>query len=180
MMPTTTTDSPNKAQEAVSTDVPSRDPFQLIKNSVTLPEAIAKLDLGSINSSKKFFCPHHDDRRGENPNAHYFEDAERYHCFNCGTGGDVIDLWAAGTGTAPGAEAVYSLGEAFGINLPERDPELERRVKERRDWEAAYLMGARELYEALGEHAPEVRRPAHRAGPTRARGRRSDPHRRRV
>jgi DNA primase len=56
-------------------------------------------------------------------------------------------------GIEPGIEAALDLAQEYGVELPEMDPEDQKKVQERREREAGYLSEAEACHEALVGHA---------------------------
>jgi len=72
-------------------------------------------------------CPFH----GENTPSFHCEDKKgRYHCFGCGASGDHFRFLTENDGLSF-PEAVERVAEIAGVPLPERDPEAEKREKEK-------------------------------------------------
>ena len=72
-------------------------------------------------------CPFH----GENTPSFHCEDRKgRYHCFGCGVSGDHFRFLTELDGLAF-PEAVERVAEMAGVPMPARDPDAERREKER-------------------------------------------------
>jgi len=74
------------------------------------------------------------------------------HCFACGFHGDVIDVWAAMRGLARPIEAALDLAREFSVQLPEMNPEVRQKAKERREKEDLYLEQARDCHSALSRY----------------------------
>lgn len=62
---------------------------QLIREQVSVPEAVDMLDLGPVDGQGKIFCPLHEELT---PSFHVYED--HFKCFGCGLHGDVVWLVA--------------------------------------------------------------------------------------
>jgi len=72
-------------------------------------------------------CPFH----GENTPSFHCEDKKgRYHCFGCGVSGDHFRFLTENAGLSF-PEAVERVAEMAGVPMPERDPEAEKREKEK-------------------------------------------------
>src|SRR5215217_367333 len=130
-------------------------PFEQIRQSLSLEDLVGREDLPleSEGKTKRTLCPHHAD---SDPSCRIYPD-DRYYCFACGSGGDVSDFHAALRGLEPGVDATYAIAEEFGIELPDLDSGLEKRLRERRRRERELLGEARELHEKLANH-PEIER----------------------
>src|SRR3982751_3646019 len=63
--------------------------------------------------------------------------------------GDVVEVWAAMRGFDRPIEAALGLAREFGVELPGRDPEAQRKAQEHREREAKYMSQAEECHEAL-------------------------------
>jgi DNA primase len=88
------------------------------------------------------------------PSMHNFGD--HVHCFSCGFHGDAVDVWAAMRGFDRPIEAALDLAREYDVELPEQDPEVQRRAQEHREKEDFYLKQARASHHALARH-PNVR-----------------------
>ena len=83
--------------------------FETVKASVSPSRAAEHYGL-TVSRSGMTRCPFHDDRH---PSMKFYED--RFHCFGCQTGGDVIDLTAKLFGIT-NREAAQKLTADFGIH----------------------------------------------------------------
>ncbi len=92
------------------------------------------------------------DHVDDTPSFHCYPD-QRFKCFCCQRHGDVTDLWAGVKGIEPGIEAAFNLAQAYGVEVPQRDPEAQKRAEEHRKQEAEYLRQAEACHEALSVHA---------------------------
>jgi DNA primase/transcriptional regulator with XRE-family HTH domain len=120
--------------------------FETLRERVPLEEIVGPR---SDVRANRVHCvaPDHNDA---NPSMHLYE--ERVHCFSCGFHGDVVDMWAAMRGFDRPIEAALDLARKYGVELPERDPEAERRAEERRRHEADCFREAEARHEALEQH----------------------------
>ena len=124
--------------------------FETLREHVDLAELIGRyIEL----EGKKARCvaPGHEDAT---PSLHLYHN--RVHCFACGFHGDVTDVWAAIKGFDRRAEAAMDLAREYGVELPETDPEAERKAEEQRRRETEYAWQAQERHAALDRH-PHVR-----------------------
>ena len=79
----------------------------------TIVGAVTKLKVAG--SEWKACCPFHSEKT---PSFTIFSDGERYHCFGCGVGGDVIDFVQSLHGVAlPDAAAMLGAGELPVVEL---------------------------------------------------------------
>jgi hypothetical protein len=88
-----------------------------------------------------------------NPSMHNYGD--HVHCFPCSFHGDVVDVWAAIRGFDRSIEAALDLAREYDVELPEQDPEAQRRAQERREKEDRYLKQARACHRGLSRH-PDI------------------------
>ncbi|UUP16260.1 DNA primase [Nitratireductor thuwali] len=94
-------------------------------------------------------CPFH----GENTPSFHCEDKKgRYHCFGCGVSGDHFKFLGELDGLSF-PEAVERVAEMAGVPMPARDPEAEKREKQRASLTDVMDMAARFFEERL--HGPE-------------------------
>lgn len=95
--------------------------FEALKQAVDVPTALAFLDLSCRRG--RFCCPAHEDT---NPSASFRRSTpDRWLCFTCGQGGDVVDLVALARGLRLGAAAAW-LEQRAGITaLPDRGPRVQ-------------------------------------------------------
>ena len=119
----------------------------------TLREQVALGRLIEHDNGGKTHCvaPEHQDY---NPSMHIYN--RHVHCFACGFGGDVTDVWAATRGFDKPVEAALDLAREFGIELPDASPEACQKARERRAKEDLYLQQAKARHRALTGH-PRVR-----------------------
>ncbi len=83
--------------------------FEAVKQSVTPRQAAEHYGV-KVNRSGMACCPFHSDK---NPSLKFYR--QRFHCFGCQTGGDVIDFTANLFGLSV-KEAAEKLSADFGIN----------------------------------------------------------------
>jgi DNA primase len=102
------------------------------------------------NSGDKDHCvsPEHEDA---DPSMHLYGD--HVHCYACGFHGDVVDVYAALRGFDRPIDAALDLAREHGIELPQRDPQAQKKAQEGRDKEDRYLKQARACHRALDRHA---------------------------
>src|SRR5215204_3133240 len=84
------------------------------------------------------------------PSMHNYGD--HVHCFACGFHGDVTDVHAAKKGFVRPIEAALDLAGEYGIELPQQDPEAQRRAQRRREKEDRYQKQAKACYKVLSRH----------------------------
>ncbi|MCR4267887.1 DNA primase [Nitratireductor sp. ZSWI3] len=94
-------------------------------------------------------CPFH----GENTPSFHCEDRKgRYHCFGCGVSGDHFRFLSELDGISF-PEAVERVADMAGVPMPERDPQAERREKERASLTDVMEMAVRFFQEMLQAQA---------------------------
>jgi DNA primase len=124
--------------------------FELLRDRISVREAVERCS--EVEGSKAYCVSgNHPDNR---PSMHVYDD--HVHCFSCGFHADITGLWAAAHGIESQFEAARDLAREFGVELPEWDPDAQRRAQERREKEESYLKRARACHRALDEH-PNVR-----------------------
>ena len=89
--------------------------FAIIKGSVDILDAAGRYGL-EVNRHKKALCPFHNDN---NPSLSF--KWQRFKCFACGAGGDVIDLVSYLANTTP-LETVRELGLTYGLRIDPDKP----------------------------------------------------------
>ena len=117
--------------------------FETLQDQMPIAEIIGRY---SEVRDHKARCvgPDHED---VNPSMHLYDD--HVHCFTCGFHGDVVDVWGAINGFDRSIDAALDLAREYGVELPERDPEAERKAEERRKREAECLREAEQRHNAL-------------------------------
>ena len=100
--------------------------FEIVKDSVDIVDAAGRYGL-DVSRLKKALCPYHDDT---NPSLSFR--GQRFKCFACGTGGDVIDLVGHLANTTP-LETVRELNHTYGLRIdldkPRPTDEFRRRKR---------------------------------------------------
>jgi len=99
--------------------------------------------LDKSGKSYKGLCPFHDDH---DPSLKVHPGKQIYKCFACGAGGNSIGFVMEMEGWSF-PEAVRQLGERYGVDLPDQDPEAAERARERRDRKNRYF----EIMKAAGD-----------------------------
>src|SRR5687767_15173336 len=98
-------------------------------------------------------CPFHGEK---SPSFHCEDKKGRYHCFGCGVSGDHFRFLTELEGLSF-PEAVERIAGLAGVPMPERDPEAEKRDKERASLHDVMEMAARffedQLQAAVGAKA---------------------------
>jgi len=126
--------------------------FEIVKDSVDIVDAAVRYGL-DVNRRGKSLCPFHNDR---NPSLSFYRDRrsdeQRYKCFSCQAGGDVIDLVGFLANTAP-LETVRELNQTYNLRLdvdkPVPSAEVQRRKRLQQEkltfedwkWYAANTLG---------------------------------------
>ena len=106
--------------------------FEFVKDSVDIIDAAGRYGL-DVGRNKKALCPFHNDR---NPSLSFYRDRrsdeQRYKCFSCQAGGDVIDLVGFLANTPP-LETVRELNQTYNLRLDVDKPipsaEIQRRKR---------------------------------------------------
>ena len=117
--------------------------FDIVRERVPLEEVIG------ARAGEQAHCvaPEHPDN---DPSMHNYGD--HVHCFACGFHGDVTDVRAAIKAFVRPIEAALDLAGEYGIELPEQDPEAQRRAQKRREKEDCYQKQAKACHKALCRH----------------------------
>lgn len=125
--------------------------FAALRERVDLAEFTGRFtELKPSGRTLRGRCPF-PDHQDDTPSFHIYPD-ERFHCYGCRRHGDVTDLWAGTQGIEPGVEAALDLAREYGVELPERDPEAQRKAQERREREANHMRQAEVCHKALSRH----------------------------
>ncbi|MFB6263590.1 MAG: DNA primase [Bradymonadaceae bacterium] len=93
------------------------------------------VNLEKSGSNYKGLCPFHDDH---DPSLKVHEQKNIYKCFACGAGGNAIGFLMEIEGWSF-PEAVRHLADRHGIELPDRDPEAQKRAEQRREKRERYF-----------------------------------------
>jgi hypothetical protein len=146
------------------------DNFLLVKDAVDIID-VAKFYGISVNRHKKAICPFHNDHH---PSLSFKN--QRFKCFSCGEGGDVIDLVSFLTNAATPLDAVREINRSFhlgfDLDAPASDAAIQNARRQRKaaqerkrrfdEWEncaviifIAYLRFLRECRETYAPHSPE-------------------------
>jgi hypothetical protein len=121
--------------------------FELLRDRILLADIAGRFtELKRSGSGHGGCCPlpNHQD---STPSFYVYAD-DRAHCFGCGFHGDVIDLWAAIHNLQP-IEAALDLAREYSIQLPDRDPQVQKKAEERRKKEADYIRQAQACHQQL-------------------------------
>ena len=108
------------------------DNFQLVKDAVDIIDVAEHYGI-SVNHSKKAHCPWHDDKT---PSLSFKN--QRFKCFGCNVGGDVIDLVKLLAGAQTPLDAVREINHTFrlGFDLDKPVPsdaiQLRKLIQERK------------------------------------------------
>jgi DNA primase len=125
--------------------------FESLREHVDLAELAGQFtELRCSGNSSKGRCPFPDHEDLE-PSFHVWPD-DRFTCFGCGRHGDATDLWAGVRGIEPGIETALELAQEHGVELPERDPEAQKKAEALRKRETEYLRQTEGCHEALVSH----------------------------
>lgn len=135
---------------------------ETVKDTLKMQEVLERY-LGSPDRMKKWLCPFHSDKH---PSLSVNERTNKFKCFACGEGGDVIDF-AEKFFKCSQREALLTLSDDFGLGLAvgrrenprrtnkivqqreferEAEEELERRCKEQKKSIYLALWVARDVY----------------------------------
>ncbi len=124
--------------------------FEILRDLVPIEKVVRRY---SEVKGNKAHClaPEHQDA---NPSMHLYDD--HVHCFACGFHGDVTHVQAVAKGFDQPIEAAWDLAREYGIEMPERNPEAQKKAQQRREKEDRYLKQAQACHRALDRY-PEVR-----------------------
>jgi DNA primase len=104
------------------------------------------VNIKKAGKSFKGICPFHDDH---DPSLKIHPGKQIYKCFACGAGGNAIGFVMEIEGWSF-PEAVRTLAERHGVEIPDEDPEAARRARKRRDKKQQYyatMEAAGDFYE---------------------------------
>lgn len=124
--------------------------FEVIRDQIALSDVAGRFTNLKRSGARLLGCcplPNHQD---SNPSFNVYPD-DRWYCFGCCEYGDVSDLWAAIQGLQP-IEAALDLAREYGIQLPDHDPEAQKKADARRQKESDYAQQAKVCHEALAHH----------------------------
>jgi len=122
--------------------------FETLREHVVLSELAEQSTELKVSGNKlRGRCPF-PDHQDDTPSFYIYPD-ERFYCFGCRRHGDVTDFWASSKGIEPGIAAALDLARECGVEPPERDPETQRKVQERREKEDLHLKQAQACHNAL-------------------------------
>jgi DNA primase len=124
--------------------------FEVIRDQIALSEVAGRFSNLKKSGARLLGCcplPNHQD---SSPSFNVYSD-DRWYCFGCREYGDVVDLWAAIKGLQP-IEAVLDLASEYSIQLPDRDPDAQKKASERRQKESDYARQAEACHLALSDH----------------------------
>lgn len=98
-----------------------RKAIEAVKDVVTIEQVAAEYGefkpAGSLRLLGRCITPDHPDRT---PSMTVYTDTQRFKCFGCGLGGDVIDLEEIGGRHVEAWTAMVALAERYGVELPRR------------------------------------------------------------
>lgn len=137
-----------KALETVKAAVPIIDEADLLCGPAGARTGLRRVGDRWVGSCP---LPGHEDKT---PSFTVYPDDEHFHCYGCGAHGDVLDLHQLAHGYAEKWEAMVSLAEARGVELPGRSERWHRSWDRKNEYrEAAYrVLGGvlkRRLYRSL-------------------------------
>jgi DNA primase len=99
--------------------VNSSDIAALVKQAVDIVEVVGQVvPLRRAGSRHVGLCPFH---REKTPSFYVDSSSQMYHCFGCGTGGDVLSFVMKHQNLSF-VDAVQHLADRYHVNLPQRDP----------------------------------------------------------
>ena len=84
--------------------------FEIVKDSVDIVDAARRYGI-EVSRNNKALCPFHDDHT---PSLSF--KGQRYKCFSCEVGGDVIDLVSRLTNLSP-LDTVRELNDAYRLRI---------------------------------------------------------------
>ncbi len=99
--------------------------FEIVRDSVDIVDAARRYGI-EVNRHNKALCPFHDDHH---PSLSF--KGQRFKCFACGKGGDVIDLVGHLANLLP-MEAVRELNDAYRLRIDVEKPVPSEEVMQRR------------------------------------------------
>ena len=85
---------------------------QVIRESVTMEDAVNRYSPGMVCRNSKMVCPFHNERT---PSLRLYRD--HFHCFGCGAHGDVLDFVSRVFDVEPAA-AIERINADFALGLP--------------------------------------------------------------
>lgn len=126
--------------------------FETIREEVDLVGLARRFTtLKRAGKKMKGCCPVHQE---STPSFFIYEDGHAF-CYGCQWSGDVVALWAHLKGLTQ-IEAALDLAREYGIKLPDKDPDAQRKADERRQKESNYEQQAIAYHQALSRH-PAIR-----------------------
>jgi DNA primase len=123
-----------------------------IKERLHIEDVVARhVDLQRAGRHQRGLCPFHTEAT---PSFFVFEDSQRWKCFGCGKGGDVLDFLMLMEGWDLG-EAIRETARMAGVTLRTLSPEEHRTVQRERDKQAIFAVAADFFHSRLTETAPD-------------------------
>lgn len=118
-----------------------------IKERLRIEDEIGRtVKLSRAGKQLRGLCPFHSEKT---PSFFVFPDSQRWKCFGCGAGGDLIDFVMRLNGwTLP--EALRELARAAGVELKPLTADEQRAIERRRTTEAVLSVAAEYLHGRLG------------------------------
>ncbi len=109
-----------------------RKAIEAIKDVIPIEQVAAEYGefklLGNGRLLGRCLAPDHEDRT---PSMTVFTDTQRFKCFGCGLGGDVIDLEEVAGRHLENWTAVVALSTRYGVELPQRPATWHKRQDEK-------------------------------------------------
>lgn len=124
--------------------------FEAVRDQVDVAQLAGRYtQLSRAGKLLRGRCPVHDD---STPSFFVYPD-DHFYCFGCTAGGDVVDLWADIRGLQRGIEAALDLAREYGVTLPDRDPDAQKKAEARRRVEDESAGTAKTCHLNLARHA---------------------------
>jgi DNA primase len=109
-----------------------RKAIEAIKDAVPIEQIAAEYGLFKLLGNGRLLgqcvAPNHEDRT---PSMTVFTDTQRFKCFGCGLGGDVIDLEEVAGRHLETWTAIVALSTRYGVELPQRPKRWHKRQDEK-------------------------------------------------
>ena len=125
-----------------------RKDIETIKGAVQIEQIASEYGefklLGNGRLLGRCLAPDHEDRT---PSMTVFTDTQRFKCFGCGIGGDVIDLEELGGRHVEARTAVEALSERYGVELPQHSERWHKRQNTKTEMQRKMRDGLAKVYQ---------------------------------
>jgi DNA primase len=125
-----------------------RKSLEAIKDAVPIEQVVVEYGefklLGNGRLLGRCVAPDHEDRT---PSMTVFTDTQRFKCFGCGLGGDVVDLEEVAGGHLETWTAVVALSERYGVELAQHSERWRKRQNTKTEMRCKMRDGLAKVYQ---------------------------------